>query len=155
VTATISRTTRTKGAAFSLGLAILFTALLAAHGGVASAYGAPRQDQASTTTARAGALLAVQTAPAAVGEQASSRPAAAPADAAGFPNPVKLAKCVASVAVAFVPTAKAYKAIKELGGVVETAKLLIGAGSSKEFLEIAGGGAAEILGIAGIADNCF
>jgi len=94
-------------------------------------------------------------APAAIGEQARSGAAAAPPTTAGFPNPIKLAKCVASVTVAFVPAAKAFKAIKELGGVVETAKLLIGAGNAKDFLEIAGGSAAEILGIAGIQDNCF
>jgi hypothetical protein len=150
MTATISRAKRTNGTAFVLGLTILFTALFAAPGGVASAYSAQRH-----TNVSAGAVLAVQVTPSAVGEQASSSAAAAPATAAGFPNPIKLAKCVASVTVAFVPGAKAFKAIKELGGVVETAKLLIGAGSSKEFLEIAGGGAAEILGITGIADNCF
>jgi hypothetical protein len=155
MTARIARSTRTTGTSFVLALATVFTMLLATPG-AASASGSVSQDRALTTTARSGALQAMQTAPAAaVGEQARSGAPAAPPTTAGFPNPVKLAKCVASVTIAFVPTAKAYKAIKELGGVVETAKLLIGAGSSKEFLEIAGGSAAEILGIAGIQDNCF
>lgn len=149
--ARISRTTRTTGTSFVLAAAMLFTVLLATPA-AASAFGSASQDQAVTATARTGAL---QAAAAQVGEQARPGMAAAPPTTAGFPNPIKLAKCVASVTVAFVPAAKAYKAIKELGGVVETAKLLIGAGNAKDFLEIAGGSAAEILGIAGIQDNCF
>jgi hypothetical protein len=145
MTARVSRTTRTKGTAFVLGLVTLFTVLLVA----------PSTASADSSVGQGQALTTMQAAPAGVGAQAGSDAASAPATTAGFPNPIKLAKCVASVTVAFVPAGKAFKAIKELGGVVETAKLLIGAGSSKEFLEIAGGSAAEVLGIAGIQDNCF
>jgi hypothetical protein len=151
MTARISRSTRTTGTSLALVLVTLFTVLLSTPG-AASAFSSVSQEQALTTTAPTGAM---QAAPAVIGEQARSGTAAAPPTTAGFPNPIKLAKCVASVTVAFVPTAKAFKAIKELGGVVETAKLLIGAGNAKDFLEIAGGSAAEILGIAGIQDNCF
>ena len=67
----------------------------------------------------------------------------------------KWTKCVGAVAVVFVPTAKAYKAIKALGGVKETARLLWGAGSASEFLSITGGVGAEILGVSGVQTYCF
>lgn len=97
--ARISRTTRTTGTSFVLALATLFTVLLAAPG-AASAFGSASQDQAVTATARTSAL---QAAPAAIGEQARPGAAADPATTAGFPNPIKLATCVAAVTVAFVP----------------------------------------------------
>ncbi|WHM38260.1 hypothetical protein [Streptomyces sp. BPTC-684] len=67
----------------------------------------------------------------------------------------KYTKCVAYVTAAFVPGAAAYKAIKALGGVKTTAKLLIKAGNSDDFLKLAGGSASEIIGVKGIRDNCF
>ncbi|MEY8601200.1 hypothetical protein [Staphylococcus shinii] len=36
----------------------------------------------------------------------------------------------------------------------ETARLLVGAGSTTEFLQIAGGVGAEIIGIYGVVNNC-
>ncbi|MFJ5786694.1 hypothetical protein [Streptomyces hydrogenans] len=67
----------------------------------------------------------------------------------------KYAKCAAAVAAAFVPAGKAYAAIRALGGVARTVKLLWGAGKLSDFRKIAGGAAAQILGIAGIQSYCF
>ncbi|SDP96667.1 hypothetical protein SAMN04487905_12117 [Actinopolyspora xinjiangensis] len=67
----------------------------------------------------------------------------------------KYTKCAAYVSLLFVPGAKAYRAIKALGGVAETARLLIGAGNAADFLEIAGGVGSQIIGAGGIAKNCF
>ncbi|WP_085522745.1 hypothetical protein [Tuberibacillus sp. Marseille-P3662] len=67
----------------------------------------------------------------------------------------KVTKCAAFITMAVVPVFKAYKAVKALGGVTQTAKLLVGAGNASDFMEIAGGAAAEILGISGIRRNCF
>jgi hypothetical protein len=137
-----------------MGLATLFTTLftvLAATGGAASASASVSQDQAATSSERADALQPMQ----AVG---AATPASQSAVGIPIPDPGdlwKIAKCAASVTLAFVPAAKAYKAIKALGGVRETAKLLVKAGNSDDFLTIAGGSAAEILGIAGIEANCF
>ncbi|ELK45400.1 MULTISPECIES: hypothetical protein [Bacillaceae] len=64
-------------------------------------------------------------------------------------------KCTASIAVVFVPGAKAYRAIKALGGVKNTVKLLAGASNVDDWLTIGGGAAAEILGIAGVKRYCF
>lgn len=64
-------------------------------------------------------------------------------------------KCAASIAVVFVPGAQAYKAIKALGGVKNTVKLLAGASNASDWLEIGGWAAAEILGIAGVQEYCF
>ncbi|MET9519398.1 hypothetical protein [Streptomyces sp. NPDC002994] len=77
------------------------------------------------------------------------------AAASGWGTAWKYTKCVAFVASVFVPGATAFKAIKALGGVKTTAKLLMKAGNSKDFLKIGGGAAAEIIGINGIKDNCF
>ncbi|MFI8405210.1 hypothetical protein ACIGG5_33895 [Streptomyces sp. NPDC085463] len=67
----------------------------------------------------------------------------------------KYTKCAAAVAAAFVPAGKAYAAIKALGGVARTVKLLWGAGKLSDFRRIAGGAAAQILGISGIQSYCF
>ncbi|UOR11284.1 hypothetical protein [Halobacillus amylolyticus] len=67
----------------------------------------------------------------------------------------KVTKCAAFITAAVVPIFKAYKAVRALGGVRETARLLVGAGNSSDFLQIAGGTAAEIIGIHGIQQNCF
>ncbi|MFJ8478358.1 hypothetical protein [Kitasatospora sp. NPDC094011] len=67
----------------------------------------------------------------------------------------KYTKCVAAVAAAFVPAGKAFSAIKGLGGVAETVKLLWGASKASDFLAIGGSAAAEILGISSIQTNCF
>ncbi|MFE7806931.1 hypothetical protein ACFU51_20125 [Streptomyces sp. NPDC057430] len=75
--------------------------------------------------------------------------------ASGWGTAWKYTKCVAYVAAVFVPGATGFKAIKALGGVKTTAKLLVKAGNADDFLKIAGGAAAEIIGINGIRDNCF
>ncbi|MDF3292378.1 hypothetical protein [Streptomyces silvisoli] len=67
----------------------------------------------------------------------------------------KYTKCVAAVGAAFIPTSKAYKAIKELGGVAEAAKLLVMAGDVNAFKRAAGNAALDILGIGAIQSNCF
>lgn len=67
----------------------------------------------------------------------------------------QVTKCVAHLTLVVVPFGAAARAIKGLGGIKKTAQLLVGAGSKKEFEKIAMGAAAEILGISGIADNCF
>ncbi|MFE6980448.1 hypothetical protein [Streptomyces griseus] len=71
----------------------------------------------------------------------------------------KWTKCAAAVAVAFFPAAKAYKAIKALGGAKQTAKLLWGARTKGDFIKHAKkagkNGAVEILGIAGVESYCF
>ncbi len=67
----------------------------------------------------------------------------------------QVTKCAAFITMAVVPVFKAYKAVKALGGVRTTARLLVGAGNSEDFMAIAGGAAAEILGISGIRRNCF
>ncbi|WP_371750444.1 hypothetical protein OG302_42730 [Streptomyces sp. NBC_01283] len=68
-------------------------------------------------------------------------------------------KCAASVVVAFFPAAKAYKAIKALGGAKATARLLWGARTKGDFIRHAKkagkNGAVQILGIAGVQSYCF
>ncbi|MGW2320103.1 hypothetical protein [Streptomyces sp. NPDC001680] len=67
----------------------------------------------------------------------------------------KYTKCVAAVGAAFIPGAKAYKAIKELGGVAEAAKLLWVSRDIKAFKAAAGNAALDILGVAAIQSYCF
>lgn len=67
----------------------------------------------------------------------------------------KVTKCVAFVTAAVLPGTAAFRAIRSLGGITQAAKLLVQAGSWAEFRNIAGGAASEIIGIAGIEDNCF
>lgn len=67
----------------------------------------------------------------------------------------KVTKCVASVTLAIVPMAKAFKFVKELGGIRTTAELLVKAGNWSDVRKAAPGLAAEILGISTVADNCF
>ncbi|MGA5133173.1 hypothetical protein QZH56_12375 [Streptomyces olivoreticuli] len=67
----------------------------------------------------------------------------------------KYTKCVAAVGAAFIPTSKAYKAIKELGGVTEAAKLLIVSRDMNAFKRAAGNAALDILGVSAIQSNCF
>nr|WP_274703923.1 hypothetical protein [Rhodococcus qingshengii] len=67
----------------------------------------------------------------------------------------KYAKCAAAVGVAAAPPAKGLKVIKELGGAETTVKLLWGASKPSDFLKIAGGVGAEVLGIAGIENYRF
>ncbi|MEU7134412.1 hypothetical protein [Streptomyces sp. NPDC046261] len=50
----------------------------------------------------------------------------------------KYTKCVAAVGAAFIPTSKACKAIKELGGVAEAAKLLVVSRDIDAFKRAAG-----------------
>lgn len=82
------------------------------------------------------------------------------------PNWWKVSKCAAAIVLAvgtaIVPVAKATKIkryIKELGGVKEAAKVIIGATSMAEkgaaFKKAAKGLATEVLGIAEIQDQCF
>ncbi|WP_427108624.1 hypothetical protein [Lysinibacillus xylanilyticus] len=67
----------------------------------------------------------------------------------------QVAKCAAHLTLVLLPTSAAFKAVKALGGIKKTAQLLVGAGNAKDFAVIAGGVAAEILGIQGIYDNCL
>ncbi|MGE7910803.1 hypothetical protein [Lysinibacillus xylanilyticus] len=67
----------------------------------------------------------------------------------------QVAKCAAHLTLVLLPTSAAFKAVKALGGIKKTAQLLVGAGNAKDFAIIAGGVAAEILGIQGIYDNCL
>lgn len=67
----------------------------------------------------------------------------------------QVAKCAAHLTLVLLPTSAAFKAVKALGGIKKTAQLLVGAGNAKDFALIAGGFAAEILGIQGIYDNCL
>ncbi|MFH8343713.1 hypothetical protein [Streptomyces sp. NPDC018045] len=67
----------------------------------------------------------------------------------------KYTKCVAAVGAAFIPTSKAYKAIKELGGVAEAAKLLVVSRDWNAFKAAAGNAALDILGVSAIQANCF
>lgn len=66
----------------------------------------------------------------------------------------QITKCAGYIAVAIVPASKAYKAVKALGGIRQTASLLVGAGNVRDFLKIAGGVGAEIVGVDGIVTNC-
>ncbi len=82
------------------------------------------------------------------------------------PNWWKIAKCVGSIASAVagvgIPVSKVLQ-IKKLanavGGYREAAKLLLGASSYaekiREIAAVSGAAGAEILGIAGIRENCF
>ncbi|ANU09504.1 hypothetical protein A1A1_11997 [Planococcus antarcticus DSM 14505] len=67
----------------------------------------------------------------------------------------QVTKCAAHLTLAVIPAGAAFKAIKGFGGIKATAQLLVGAGNAKDFTLIAGGAAAEILGIQGIYDNCL
>lgn len=64
-------------------------------------------------------------------------------------------KCTAAIAAVAVPGAQAYRAIRALGGVRETVRLLAGASTVDDWLAIGGGTAVEILGIAGVEEYCF
>lgn len=66
----------------------------------------------------------------------------------------QITKCAGYIAVAIVPASKAYKAVKALGGIRQTANLLVGAGNVRDFLKIAGGVGAEIVGVDGVVTNC-
>lgn len=66
----------------------------------------------------------------------------------------QITKCAGYLAVAIVPASSAFKAVRALGGMRETAKLLIGAGNATDFIKIAGGVGAEIVGIDGVMNNC-
>lgn len=66
----------------------------------------------------------------------------------------QVTKCAGYLSAAILPASKAYKAVKALGGMRETARLLVGAGSTTEFLQIAGGVGAEIIGVDGVVNNC-
>lgn len=66
-----------------------------------------------------------------------------------------VAKCTAAITAVFVPGVAGYKAIKALGGVKSTVKLLAGASNTNDWLAIGGAAAAEILGIDGVRTYCF
>ena len=57
-------------------------------------------------------------------------------------------------AVVFVGS-KAYKVVKELGGVWNAAKLLVRAGNFDDFAATAGHAAAGVLGVETIRTKCF
>lgn len=88
-----------------------------------------------------------------------------PGDSEGNPLPLaraeglnsawKVTKCAAHLTATVLPAGAAFRAIKGLGGILNTARLLVGAGTKKEFSKIAGGTDAEIIGISGIEENCF
>jgi len=67
----------------------------------------------------------------------------------------QVAKCATHLTLVVIPGGAAMRAIKSLGGIKKTAELLVKAGNAKEFAVIAGGAAAEILGIDGVIENCF
>lgn len=67
----------------------------------------------------------------------------------------QVTKCAAHLTLVVLPAGAAMKAIKGLGGIKKTAQLLVGAGNAKDFATIAGGFAAEIIGIDGVYENCF
>ncbi|WP_297006169.1 hypothetical protein [uncultured Corynebacterium sp.] len=67
----------------------------------------------------------------------------------------KVTKCVAHLTLVILPGTAAFRAVKALGGITATARLLVGAGSWAEFRAVAGGAASEIIGISGIQENCF
>lgn len=66
----------------------------------------------------------------------------------------QITKCAGYIALAIVPASKAYKAVKALGGIRQTATLLVGAGNRSDFIKIGGELAAEIVGVDGVLANC-
>ena len=50
---------------------------------------------------------------------------------------------------------KVFRAIRALGGVKDTVKLLLGAGNIEDAHAAGGGAAVTILGVDSVADNCF
>jgi hypothetical protein len=64
-------------------------------------------------------------------------------------------KCSASIVMAVVPIYKAYRGVQALGGIKETAELLVKAGNVDDAIAAGGWAAAEVLGVAGIEDACF
>jgi len=67
----------------------------------------------------------------------------------------KVVTCVASIAALVGTVGIAARAVRALGGIRETARLLVGAGDAGDFLRITGGVGASLLGFAGIRSNCF
>lgn len=64
-------------------------------------------------------------------------------------------KCAAAVASLFFVGSKAYRIIRDLGGVIDAAKVLVGAGDLADFTSTAGHAAAAVPGISTIRSACF
>jgi hypothetical protein len=75
--------------------------------------------------------------------------------AKGAKKTAKVALCASAIGVAVYPGAKAYKAIKKLGGVKEAAKLFVGAGKISDVKKVLPSAAEEVLGIAAVREYCF
>lgn len=67
----------------------------------------------------------------------------------------KVTTCVAAITIALVPMLKAARLIRELGGITETAKLIVGAGTWADLRASVPALAEQILGIGAVTDACF
>lgn len=65
------------------------------------------------------------------------------------------AKCAASIVAVVAVSARIFKIVKGLGGVSRAVSLMRGAANAQEFINAAGTGAAELLGINAVRTNCF
>lgn len=67
----------------------------------------------------------------------------------------KVTKCAAAIVAVVWPASKAFKAMKALGGIKESAVLIIRAGNKKDAAKLFGGAIWGILGIAAVEDYCL
>lgn len=67
----------------------------------------------------------------------------------------KVTTCVAAITIALVPMLKAARLIRELGGITETAKLIVGAGTWADLRASVPALAEQILGVGAVTDACF
>ena len=67
----------------------------------------------------------------------------------------KVTICVAAITMAKVPILKAARLIRELGGIRETAELIVGAGTWDDLKQSVPKLAEEIVGIGAVTDACF
>lgn len=67
----------------------------------------------------------------------------------------KITKCGAALALAIYPDTKAYKFAKGLGGIKQTAKLLVGATTKAEKKKFLLGLGMEVMGIADVEQYCL
>lgn len=75
--------------------------------------------------------------------------------AKGAKMTAKVALCASAIGLAVYPGAKAYKAIKELGGVKKAAELFVGAGKISDVKALLPGAAESILGMTTVKEYCF
>jgi len=59
------------------------------------------------------------------------------------------------VAAVFWVGSKAYRIIKDLGGVGRAARILVGAGNAHDFIATVGTAGVGLLGIDSVHKNCF